>query len=177
MSKTLGNAISPSELVGEYGADALRCYLARKISSFEDGDMTKEGFKDVYNADLANGLGNLTARIMKMSEQYFGNEKPEIKKEELPEDYCEFMDNREINRAADVIWNLMAEIDARIQETQPFKVVKEDREKAKDIVKGLVSGLSLVAEMLAPFLPETADKIIKAIKNNKMPESLFLRRE
>jgi len=177
MSKTLGNAISPNELIGEYGADALRYYLARKISSFEDGDVTREGFKNVYNADLANGLGNLTARIMRMSERYLEGEKIEIKNEELPEDYREFMDNREINRAADVIWNLIAELDEHIQKTEPFKVVKEDKERAKEILKYLVSGLSRVAAMLAPFLPETAGKITEAIKSNKMPESLFSRKE
>ena len=67
MSKSLGNVASPAQIVSEYGTDALRYYLAREITPFEDGDFTMERFKEVYNANLANGLGNLVSRIMKLA--------------------------------------------------------------------------------------------------------------
>ena len=70
MSKSLGNVIDPIVIVDEYGADALRYFLARHVHPFEDSDFTMERFKEAYNADLANGIGNLVARILTMSSQY-----------------------------------------------------------------------------------------------------------
>ena len=79
MSKSLGNATNPKDLVAEYGIDALRYYVARELSTFEDSDVSLEKFKKAYNANLANGLGNLVSRVMKMAE---GNlEKPFISRE------------------------------------------------------------------------------------------------
>src|SRR3990172_10269370 len=70
MSKSIGNVINPNEIVKEYGTDALRYFLLREISTFEDSPFTMERFKDAYNAGLANGLGNLTSRILTLSEKY-----------------------------------------------------------------------------------------------------------
>ena len=69
MSKTVGNVLDPIPLIEKYGADALRYYLLAKISPFSDGDFSEEKFKEVYNADLANGLGNLVARVAKLCER------------------------------------------------------------------------------------------------------------
>ena len=69
----------------------------------------------------------------------------------------------------------ISEMDLYIQKTQPFKLVKEDEEKAKKILSELVSGLWDIASMLKPFLPKTSEKIIIAIQSNKMPEALFPR--
>ena len=175
MSKTLGNVIDPFDLIERYGADAARYYLLREITPFEDGDITEEKFKETYNANLANGLGNLTARIMKMSEQYLENKELRIMKYELPEDYKKFMNSFELSKAMDLIWQKISEMDLYIQKTQPFKLIKEDEEKAKKILRELVSGLWDIALMLKPFLPQTSEKIIAAIQSNKMPESLFPR--
>ncbi len=177
MSKTLGNVIDPFSLIKEYGADAARYYLLREITPFEDGDITKEKFKEAYNANLANGLGNLVSRIMKMSEQYLeiSNLKSQISN--LPDDYKKLMDNYELNKTMDLIWQKISKLDLKIQETQPFKLIKTEPEKAKEILRELVSGLNQIAIMLKPFLPETSEKIIKIIEANKMPEPLFLRKE
>ncbi len=179
MSKSSGNVIDPFDLIEKYGADAVRYYLLREISPFEDGDITEEKFKDAYNANLANGLGNLTARIMKMSEQYLAGENFESgssKQEEgVVSDFDKFMENFELSRAMDKIWELVSKLDSRIQKTEPFKLVKTDEEAAKEILRELVSGLKKIALMLAPFLPGTSQKILSAIRDNKMPKPLFLR--
>ena len=70
MSKSVGNVIDPLALLEEYGTDAVRYFLARHIHPFEDSDFTMERFKDAYNADLANGLGNVVARVMQLAETY-----------------------------------------------------------------------------------------------------------
>lgn len=182
MSKTLGNVIDPFELIEEHGTDAVRYYLLREITPFDDGDITKEKFKEAYNANLANGLGNLVSRIMKMSEQYLRRSPTSSATKsdfvaQAPNDYKKLMDNYELNKIMDLIWQKISKLDLKIQETQPFKLIKTEPEKAKEILRELVSGLNQIAIMLKPFLPETSEKIIKAIEANKMPEPLFLRKE
>lgn len=186
MSKTLGNVIDPFDLIRQYGADAVRYYLSREILVTEDGDLTEEKFKEAYNANLANGLGNCVSRILKMAEQYFGGilEKPkEAKIAEVPlrknekeifsipyvfekliwPEYQKVMDNLELNKAADVIWSAISQLDGYIQNYQPFKLIDTDKEKTQAILWSLVFGLANISWMLLPFMPETAGKIMKAI--------------
>ena len=179
MSKSLGNVINPVDVISEYGADAFRMYVALEVSSFEDSPFTNELFKLAYNANLANGLGNLTSRIMKMAETNLdGPVTIDAKYKELSADYCEQIEKFNIQRTAQMVWHHISEIDKHIQETTPFKLVKTDKEKGTDIIKELVGRLYHVAFMLQPFIPETSAKIISAIEANKMPEtSLFLRKD
>lgn len=176
MSKTIGNVIDPFDLINEYGTDAVRYYLLREITAFGDGDITLEKFKEAYNANLANGLGNLVSRIMKMSEQYLRLGNLVSLETKFPSDYKKTMKNFELNKAMDFIWQKISGLDLRIQETQPFKIIKTDEKRAKEILIELIDGLYNVAEMLKPFLPETSEKILNAVKVNKMPLPLFLRK-
>ncbi len=177
MSKSLGNTVSPGEIVSEYGADVLRYYMAREIMPFEDGVFTKERFKDSYNANLANGLGNLVSRIMKMAESNLGGP-VEISKSEDMENYFSFFETYEINKAADYIWAEIGSMDLFIQQNQPFKVVKTDKIAGQKMISDLVVRLYSVARMLYPIMPETSSKIKELIKNNKSPETpLFIRKD
>lgn len=179
MSKSLGNVADPKEIVAEYGTDALRFFLAKEISNFEDSPFTMERFKDTYNAGLANGLGNLTSRIMKMAETNLES-CVDIPKMELTPDWQKAIDAMEqfnIVEAMNVVWEHVAELDELIQNKQPFKLVKTNKEEAIEIIKELVVKLHNIAQMLIPVLPETSKKIIKIIASNKMPtEPLFLRK-
>lgn len=175
MSKTLGNVVDPKKLIDEYGKDAVRYYLMRHTPSFEDGEISYERFREVYNADLANGLGNLTSRILKMSESYL-DEPIEPQLGDLDSKYKEYMENYEFNKAMDFIWEKIGALDLKIQETQPFKLIKTDEKQAKKIVTELVKGLFSTAQRLEPFMPATAERIKQAITANKMPEPLFLRK-
>ena len=177
MSKSLGNVIDPLQLIEEYGAEAVRYYLARHISPFEDGDITLESFREAYNAHLANGLGNLVSRVMKMAEANL--EAPAV----IPEwedmtEYFSYLEKFEINKAVDCIWAAITEIDKRIQEDQPFKLVKADKDRGQKIISELVVKLYSVARMLNPILPDTSVKMKKYIKENKTPSTpLFPRKE
>lgn len=178
MSKSLGNTIDPFTVVSEYGTDALRYFSLRELSAFEDSVFTMEKFKEAYNANLANGLGNLTARIMKMAQGL----KYEIRNTEygeFGEEYRKSIEEFNINKAMDVVWQKIGDADKKIQETTPFKLVKQEetRGRGEEIIKYLVSELYFISELLAPFLPSTSEKIQTAIKENKMPETLFPRKD
>lgn len=177
MSKSLGNIVNPVELVNEFGTDALRYFLLREIHPYDDSDYTRERYIETYNANLANGLGNLASRILKMSESYLDSpvECPEHQIEDEKE-HCELIDSYNFSGAMDKIWKEISEIDQHIQKTEPFKKIKVDEEGAKEDVRHLVHGLWHVAFLLEPFLPETSQKIKEAIRVNKKPETLFERK-
>lgn len=177
MSKSLGNVIDPYVLIEEYGYEAVRYYLAREVSPFEDGDMTLDRFKESYNANLANGIGNLTSRIMKMAQDNLDAPVVIAEWEDMLE-YFTFYDSFEISKAADYIWNEIKALDQYIQENQPFKVVKTNKETGQKMISDLVIRLYSVARMLNPILPETSAKIKTLIKENKVPKvPLFVRKD
>lgn len=176
MSKTLGNTVDPRDIVKEYGVDALRFFLLKEISSFEDSPFTVERFKDSYNSGLANGLGNLTSRILTLSEKYLDGSF-DLEEREVASVFSDHMNYFDIQKAISFVWEKVGELDKRIQETEPFKVIKIDEEKGKILIKENVEKLYDIAYMLVPLLPETSQKIIESIKQNKKPEEpLFLRK-
>ncbi len=185
MSKSLGNVVDPFALVSEYGTDALRWYLARHMHPFEDSDFTMEKFKEAYNADLANGIGNLTSRIMKMAQEHIRDTNTRIHPNDTnpplvdayPREYKEAFETYNIQVVASLISEEISRLDRRIQETEPFKLVKQDREKGIGIIRELITGLAFVARLLKPIVPETAKKIEELIRTNKMPTApLFPRK-
>jgi len=179
MSKSLGNVINPYDIVKEYGTDALRYFLAREVHPFEDSDVTLTRIKDAYNANLANGLGNLVSRVMKMAQDNL----PEpvavtATKKPIPSEFFTHLEKYEVSKAADYIWAEIADMDKYIQTNQPFKVVKTDTLAGQTMISELVTRLHLVASMLAPIMPETMIKMQEAIKANKAPTTpLFLRKD
>jgi methionyl-tRNA synthetase len=177
MSKSLGNGVDPKDIVSEYGTDALRYFLLREVGSFEDSPFTIERFKDAYNSGLANGLGNLASRILTLSEKYL-DKCPEIREVSDFTEYFELYESFDLKKAADYVWEKISELDKTIQETQPFKVVKVDEEKGKEMIKDLVLKLYTIARMLNPLMPETNAKLKQLIKENKKPEvPLFMRKD
>ncbi|MCX6751510.1 MAG: methionine--tRNA ligase [Candidatus Nomurabacteria bacterium] len=183
MSKTLGNVVDPRDVVSEYGVDALRYFLLREVSSFEDSPFTLDRFKDAYNSGLANGLGNLASRILTLSEKYltpsvFGISPLTGGEEKLPQEFTDYLEEFDIKKAMDYIWDKIQSLDKKIQETEPFKVIKIDEKKGKEIIEELVLELYQIARMLNPVMPETNEKLKKLIRENKKPEKpLFLRKD
>ncbi|MEZ4200560.1 MAG: methionine--tRNA ligase [Candidatus Paceibacterota bacterium] len=177
MSKSLGNVISPYEMIERYGTDATRYLLLRHIHPTDDSDITWEKMDEWYTANLVNGLGNLTARIMKMAETHLKGpiEKPQVG--QFDEAYLKALDEYNFQGACDFVWQKVGELDERITETEPFKLVKEDKEAAQEIIKELVHDLYLVGRMLFPLMPEANVIIKEAVLANKKPENLFTRLE
>ncbi len=176
MSKSLGNVINPLDVVKEYNADALRYYVAREISPFEDSPFTLEKFKEAYNANLANGIGNLTSRIMKMAE---ANIKPVKTKPTLAKEFTDAINCYDIKSACDFVWSKISALDVLIQKEEPFKKLKVEETKAGAIIliEELIKGLAEIALHLEAILPETSFKIQECIKLNKSPTvPLFMRK-
>ncbi len=180
MSKSLGNVISPSDIVSEYSADALRYFLLRELQPFDDGDFTMDRFKEVYNANLANGLGNLVSRILKMAAKYKVEvEVPsdvEILQSQESAELHEHIANFDHARAMDFIFREIGELDKYIQETEPFKLIKKDEVQAREVVAYLIIRLNDIACYLIPFMPASAAKIREYILKKTIPPPLFQRK-
>ena len=175
MSKSLGNVIDPNEMVSRYGTEATRYLLLRHVHPFEDTDITRERLDEWYTAGLANGLGNLAARIMKMAEDHLDAPVARPEADVFPQEYTDALDRYELQEAADYVWKQIGILDARIQETQPFKVVKENPEQGRKMIAELAVELYRIARLLHPFMPTTSGTIKAAVLENKKPETLFAR--
>ena len=179
MSKTLGNIIDPEELITVYGADAVRYFLLRHISPFEDGDITREGFKDAYTANLTNGLGNLVARVMQMATTHLQSSVEMTNETRSDPDVAAHLERFEFNRAMDSIWERVGHADALIAIKKPFVGIKSDEASVRDeallIIKKLVRELNAIATDLEPFMPSTSAQIKEAVCTHKKPENLFPR--
>lgn len=200
MSKSIGNVLESEEFISEYGTEALRYYFAREISPLEDGDLTREKFKEVYNANLANGLGNLVSRTLKMAEQYFGgvvtgdvSRVPSLRtkitavepvggiaglnipyviiNDILPR-YHDHMRANEVNKAADVVWELVGYLDQFIADYEPFKLVKTDKSGAEAVIWAVLYGLHEIGGMIAPVMPDTAKRILDLVGASHQGEKL-----
>jgi len=171
MSKSLGNVINPYDLVEKYGTDSTRYLLLRHVHPFEDTDVTWEKLDEWYTANLVNGLGNLTARITKMAENYGVLYESEFSECVEKGSVSEFG----LQNTLDDIWKDIGNLDEYIQREEPFKKIKTDEDAAKKDIIYLLTHLEGIAGKLSPFMPETSKIILSAIKDNKKPENLFAR--
>lgn len=183
MSKSLGNVINPFDVIEAFKAstpfpeDVLRFVLLHDIPSFEDGDLTLESIKASYSAHLQNGIGNLTSRIMKMTTTHLDGA-VEIPVHELAHQNAidEAFGAFDIKRALEAVMSAVGELDAYIQETAPFKVIKVDQERGRALIIEMVERLHRISVLLEPFLPNTAKEIQRLIVEHKMPESPLFNR-
>lgn len=175
ISKSIGNVVDPFNLVKEFGADALRYYLLRHVSPVEDSNFSEELLKEAYNANLANGLGNLSARVLTLAQNNL-KEAVEVVQGLHDKDYTEAFENFDFNKAVNIVWKNIQDLDKTIAELEPYKIVKENPEGGREIIRGLVTGLLEIANRLEPVMPETSKSIKDAIKKNKRPKNLFPRK-
>lgn len=165
ISKSLGNTIDPIAVAKEYGIDVLRYYLLAKIHPWEDSDFSWEKFKDSYNADLANGLGNLVSRVAKLCENAHytltGNPGKSSGHVIGIEAYSQALTEYRFNDALAFVWNKIRETDKFIDEEKPWDLLKKGNERLKDVLAHCIDSIQEIAGLLTPFLPETAEKIEK----------------
>ena len=175
MSKSLGNVIDPFDLVKQYGIDAVRYYLLKEIPPFDDGDFSHERMKEIYNADLANELGNLVSRITNLAEKdklevnnqfSTGSNSNYVSSEDrhstVPVEVETQFDNFQFNLVLEQIWKEIKNLNKTIDEFAPWKKNATER---KEFLVHCINTLKSVAYQLQPFLPNTADKILKLTKN------------
>ncbi len=162
ISKSLGNAVDPYELVDKYGSDPLRYYLLAEIPPYEDGDYSENKFRERYNADLANGLGNLVARVSNLLEKnnittglQVDLSEPSIKN--TVQAFTDKMKNYHFNEALAVIWEKIQESDEILSRTAPWKMSQSSDIAA--VLRPLAQTILNLAYLLEPFLPQSAQKI------------------
>jgi methionyl-tRNA synthetase len=172
MSKSLGNVVSPNEMVEKFGVDGARYLLLTLGDNFgEDMDFTWERMMEKYNADLANGLGNLVSRIIKLSE----NSTSFVPQEFFQQaEFSTLMEKMELSKALRYIWGLVDEANKTIDENKPWELAKKEAIKFEEVMSDLTSRLQEISEYLSFFMPETASKIRTSLET-KRTDILFAR--
>jgi len=161
MSKSLGNAVTPREIIDKYGVDTFRYYFLRHIPSYDDGNFSWKKLEEVYNNELANELGNAVQRTLAMVVRYqngvIGNLNTvghDVGQYEEALAECRF------DRALDEVWEQVRGLNQYIDEQKPWVIAKDDKEGHLQEVLGYqVASLLQISDMLEPFMPETAVKI------------------
>jgi len=164
ISKSLGNTIAPKEFVERYGVDGARYLLISAVAFGNDGDVNLSELDKKYNADLANGLGNLVARVAKLCE----NENLNGQKisQDFYDDVVISFDNFRPDLALSNIWEKISVADQIISQEKPWEI--EDKNDLKEKLERYVTNILVVAYNLKPFLPETSDKILKQFSAEKI---------
>jgi methionyl-tRNA synthetase len=184
MSKSIGNVVSPVEMINKYGVDATRYYLLKEIKPFADSDFSWEKMDLLYTADLANGLGNLAARVSTLLEK---NEietrlaPPRLAELGTPPEegtiaeFTEKMNNYAFDEVLGVLWKKVTECDVILTDKKPWKM--EDKVEIKKVLEPIAQDILNIAYLLSPFMPATSEKIIKQYSEMqiKKAESLFPR--
>lgn len=168
MSKTIGNVIAPKDLAQKFGLEASRYLLLAAFPFGQDGDIDEVKLREKYNAELANGLGNLISRVFNLVERHCAGclaKKPSPRDlsaaDKLVEDLNFFEALLKIREAVE--W-----ANRRIDEQKLWQLVKENRTAAEKILAELLGLIAEIAEKLSPIMPETSRKILEDIEKGKI---------
>jgi methionyl-tRNA synthetase len=168
MSKSRGNVVRTETILATLGADALRYFLMREIVYGHDGNFSFDALVQRYNADLANGYGNLTSRVLAMINQYFGGVTPAgeadprivTAAETATLEFGRHFDALDFSRALESLWGLVAVVDGYITEKAPWKLkAAEDTPRRASILYNCAEALRVITALAYPVLPDATAKI------------------
>lgn len=161
MSKSLGNVVSPEEMIEKFGKDGTRYLLLSAAAFGEDIDLSWERMTEKYNADLANGLGNLVSRVLKLADRITNQEVRITEKcaGHMPQEFLRLLENYRLNDGLEYIWDIVRKSNKYIEDEKPWELAKTDVEKFETVMKKLLDDLTRIAYLLVPFLPETSENI------------------
>lgn len=166
MSKTIGNVVDPYAMIEKFGVEAFRYYLLSQIPTLDDGDLTEERMAAVYVSDLQNGLGNLVARVAAMAEKV--DVRFQTIDASMSVEITKALDEYKFDVAMGNIWERIKKADQYVSENKVWTLVGEER---KDAIEHLIGEIRQIATDLAPFMPETAQKIAKQYAGGKIEKS------
>ena len=178
ISKSTGNIVEPIAVINEWGLDAFRFYVLRELDIGPDGNWTDAGFRSRYQAELANGLGNLVNRSLSMLKRYRNGVVP-AKHDELAADAAKAADDtraqlqqNQLQAALQSIWGLVNRANKYVDETAPFKLAKDPAQARRldEVLFNLAETCRILAVLLSPFLPGTAVKIYSQLGLTGSPE-------
>ncbi len=170
ISKSLGNVIDPLVQVERFGVEAVRYFLLRAISPFEDGDYSEERFHDVFNADLANNLGNLARRIETIGAKA-GHVSKAAAAPQAPEGFHEAMEQYKFHDALSTLWGIATKLNQRVEEVKPWVLQKEGKtEELASFLDETIEGLRTIGYWLTPFMPQTAERLSAMFEEGKTIE-------
>jgi methionyl-tRNA synthetase len=167
LSKTTGNVVDPIQVIETWGVDAFRYYVTRELDIGPDGNWTDGGFAARYQAELANGLGNLVNRSLKMLQSYRGGKVPG-RSTDLSGDAMRVVEEvvvayreHRLQEALERVWELVTRANKYVEETAPFRLAKDPGQGARldDVLYALVETCRLLALLLWPVMPGTAENI------------------
>lgn len=176
MSKSLGNVVDPFEMADVYGIDPFRYFLLREVPFGHDGDFSELAMVQRINSDLANDLGNLLSRSLQMIEKFRGGVVPKDYKqtdlekemqslgEQTVSDMDALIDRFAFDDALKCLWNFISRANKYIDETEPWRLGRDGEvERLDAVLATLWESLRLAAVLVAPFMPDTAEKIWKQL--------------
>jgi methionyl-tRNA synthetase len=179
LSKSTGNVVDPEALVLEQGSDAVRQFLLAELSPVADADFTVERLVRRYNADLANGVGNLVSRVTTMVVNYRGGRVPtstdddgtlRAAAEAVAAAYVRAFEGFDHREACQVLWDFVRQTNAFVEDNAPWKLWKaeqagdvEGAQRLDGVLFELVSALRFIATHLRPVLPESSELLLAAI--------------
>jgi methionyl-tRNA synthetase len=186
MSKSLGNVIDPVQVVDRFGADALRYYCFRDVSFGQDGSVSATGFEARYESELANEYGNLASRTLSMLERYRDRVVPQSSPDaelgggedgldRVARDVSDLLDRAELSQALERIWLRVRRLNRYVEERRPWDLAKDDDESERldHVLYNLAEGLRIVTLVLAPYMPETAERLLGALGDDTRGPSEF----
>lgn len=177
MSKSLGNVIAPEEMLEKFGVDGTRYLLMSGGTFGDDLDLTMERMTEKYNADLANGLGNLVSRVIKLVDRLPMTDDFSLQSQSVishQSSVNDLINKYNFDGALEYINGLVKDSNKFIEENKPWELAKSNEIKFKEVIEKLLNDLAVIAELLTPFMSETSEKIKTALET-KVAEPLFQR--